>query len=111
MQTVQRLTGAERMRNRRKTSAIVHLFCVTICGFFALAMTSPVAAAEDGAVIWSITPYVWASATEFDLRADGSPIGGGSVSFSDLIDATDASFQVVIERGMRPASDSRTQAV
>ena len=48
---------------------------------------------------WSVTPYLWATKINLDLKADGSPIGGGKISFSDLADATDASFQVIVEAG------------
>ncbi len=48
---------------------------------------------------WSVTPYIWATETTVDLTADGTPIGGGTVTFSDLMDATDASFQIHVEAG------------
>ena len=34
---------------------------------------------------WSVTPYLWATDTTVDLTADGTPIGGGKVTFSDLL--------------------------
>ncbi|TDJ71736.1 MAG: hypothetical protein E2O38_06905, partial [Proteobacteria bacterium] len=55
-----------------------------LCGVLALAIAAPVAATGDGAINWSITPYLWATETTVDLTADGTPIGGGKVSFSDL---------------------------
>ncbi len=55
------------------------------------------AAAEP--LSWSVTPYFWATETKVDLTADGTPIGGGTVTFSDLLDTTDASFQVHVEAG------------
>ncbi len=58
-----------------------------------------VPAAADANMNWSITPYIWAVETKVDLKADGTPIGGAAVSFSDLLDITDASFQIVVEGG------------
>ena len=49
---------------------------------------------------WSITPYIWASDTKFDLKAEDTPIGG-EVKFDDLLDTTDSSFQIVSEVGMQ----------
>lgn len=64
----------------------------------------PVAAASEG-FTWSISPYIWATETKVDLKARGVPIGGGSISFGDLMDATDASFQGVAEgRRVRAAA-------
>ncbi len=48
---------------------------------------------------WSVTPYVWGTETKVDFTADGTPIGGGTITFSDLLDTTDASFQVHVEAG------------
>jgi hypothetical protein len=54
---------------------------------------------DNGSLAWSVTPYIWATDTKIDLSADGTPIGSGEISFGDLVDATDASFQVVAEAG------------
>ena len=48
---------------------------------------------------WSVTPYVWATDTTVDFTADGTPIGGAKVTFSDLVDQTDTSFQIHVEAG------------
>jgi len=48
---------------------------------------------------WSVTPYIWASDTKFDLKAGDVPIGG-ELTFDDLLDTTDNSFQVVTEAGI-----------
>ena len=48
---------------------------------------------------WSVTPYVWGTETTVDFTADGTPIGGGTVTFSDLLDVTDAAFQIHVEAG------------
>ena len=48
---------------------------------------------------WSVTPYIWASHTTLDLSLKGSPIGSADISFSDLIDVTDGSFQAHVEAG------------
>ena len=62
-----------------------------------LMLSLPCAAQEK--TNWSITPYIWASKTTYDLKADGSPLETGTVSFSDLLDTTDTSFQIVVEAG------------
>ncbi len=78
---------------------IINRISTAICGILGLAIAAPVAASGDGAIDWSITPYLWATETKVDLTADGTPIGGGKVSFSDLQDTTDASFQIFAEGG------------
>ncbi len=57
------------------------------------------ASAATGGTGWSITPYVWATETKVDLKADGTPIGGDTVSFKDLLDVTEESFQIIVEGG------------
>lgn len=48
---------------------------------------------------WSVTPYLWATETQVDLTADGTPLGGARVTFSDLLDVIDESFQIHVETG------------
>ena len=69
-------------------------------GFFCLSLTlSPaIALGADTGLNWSITPYIWASDTKFDLKAGDVPFGG-EVKFDDLLDTTDSSFQIVSEVG------------
>jgi hypothetical protein len=54
---------------------------------------------SGGKLLWSITPYIWATDTNYDLTAEGTPIDAGEIKFDDLLDTTDASFQVTIETG------------
>lgn len=54
--------------------------------------------------VWSITPYLWATDTTYELVADGTPVDAGEIDFGDLYDTLDASFQVVVETG---TSDGR----
>ena len=61
---------------------------------------SPTYADDSGKIVWSITPYIWATDTQLDLTADGTPAGGLDISFSDLMDTTDASFQIFAEAGL-----------
>ena len=75
-----------------KPLLIMKRISAALCGVLALAIAAPVAARGDGAINWSITPYLWAVETTVDLTADGTPIGGGKVSFSDLLDTTDTSL-------------------
>ena len=53
-----------------------------------------------GKLLWSVTPYIWATDTKYDLTAEGTPIDAGKTTFDDLVDTTDSSFQVVVESGM-----------
>lgn len=59
------------------------------------------AAEPVGGINWSITPYIWATETQYDLKLDGSPVDDDTISFNDLMDTTDASFQVVTEAGLK----------
>ena len=71
----------------------------SLCCLLTLLLAMPAAAAEGDGISWSIISYVWASDTKVDLKADGTPIGGDTVSFNDLIDITDTSFQIFVEGG------------
>jgi hypothetical protein len=66
-----------------------------------LPLASAYASAADGGLIWSVTPYIWATETKYKLKADGTPIGEGKVTFDDLVDTSDASFQFVTEAAIR----------
>jgi len=54
---------------------------------------------SSDALKWSVTPYIWASNTTLDLSLRGSPIGGTDISFKDLMDIMDGSFQAHVEAG------------
>ena len=62
-------------------------------------MLSSAAMAQDSdKILWSITPYIWASTTKIDAKvreADGS----GEIPFNDLLDALDAAFMIQVEGG------------
>jgi len=58
----------------------------------------PASVADAGSGLnWSITPYLWATETKVKLKAMGTPVGEGRVTFDDLVDVTDSSFQIVTE--------------
>ncbi len=88
-----------RMRKRWKRVLVTVRISSAICAILGLAIAAPANGAENGAINWSFTPYLWATETKFDLTANGTPIGGGTVTFSDLVDTTDASLQVFVEGG------------
>ncbi len=50
-------------------------------------------------IIWSVTPYLWATKTTYDLKADGSPVDAGTINFGELMDELETSFQIAIEAG------------
>ena len=74
-----------------------HVILIAVVSFLMLSGT--VEARTSDSLQWSITPYMWASHTSVDLTLKGSPIGGDDISFSDLLDITDSSFQGHVEAG------------
>jgi hypothetical protein len=71
-----------------------------ICGLRATALTLVVPAlaltpmqqanAQEGAALqWSVTPYMWATHTSYDLRLRDQNPGSGEISFDELLDSTD----------------------
>jgi hypothetical protein len=54
---------------------------------------------EGDEMQWSVTPYLWATKTTVDLSFRDQNIGSGKISFSDLMDMTDAAFMVHVEGG------------
>jgi hypothetical protein len=67
--------------------------------FIILIISGAAHAQSSDSLKWSFTPYIWASHTTLDLSLRGSPIGGTDISFSDLMDVTDAAFQAHVEAG------------
>jgi hypothetical protein len=60
----------------------------------------PGAQAQDASDFgWSITPYLWASETRFDLAVRDANIGEGEIPFADLLDVLDAAFMIHVEGG------------
>lgn len=62
-------------------------------------VASEVGAQERAPLQWSVTPYLWATHTSFDLRLRDQALGSGELSFSDLLDITDESVMVNVEAG------------
>jgi hypothetical protein len=56
-------------------------------------------AQTSDAIQWSFIPYIWASDTSLDFALDGSPVGGADLSFNDILDVLDESFQIHVEGG------------
>ena len=89
-------------RNRRIRQHIQRSPChgwAAQAGLLCLAFSFFPALAGGAELDWSVTPYIWASDTKFDLKAGDVPIGG-ELTFDDLLDTTDTSFQVVTEAGI-----------
>lgn len=73
---------------------------VIVASVFAILLLPVIAEAQSSdSLKWSITPYIWATNTTLDVSFRGSPIGGADISFSDLMDITDGSFQAHVEAG------------
>ena len=53
----------------------LYLFLVSLPGF---------GAEKDGFAL-SVTPYIWATDTNYDLTAQGTPIDDGKMTFDDLL--------------------------
>ena len=68
------------------------------------AATNPSAASaaqeKNSPLRWSLTPYLWATETTYNLKSDGNEIGTGDIDFGDLYDTLDASFQIIAEMGL-----------
>jgi hypothetical protein len=75
-------------------SSLLHSFLLVLA-FIPIAAQGE----EQSKLNWSVTPYIWATKTTYDLTADGSLIDTGVISFDELMDTTDTSFQVAIEAG------------
>jgi len=93
--------------SNKQYSDLLHLFGSSkllklLALFLLFSSTLPASAGESGGGInWSVTPYLWATETKYKLKADGTPIGEGKVTFDDLVDTSDASFQIVTEAGIK----------
>lgn len=76
---------------------------VQILALLVLVLPTGLAVAGDtgGGLSWSVTPYLWATETKYKLKADGTPIGDGKVTFDDLVDTSDTSFQFVTEAAIK----------
>jgi hypothetical protein len=58
------------------------------------------AQAPDDGLLWSVTPYVWASDTSLDLSVEDSDINGGiEIPFKDALDTIETAIQVNLETG------------
>jgi hypothetical protein len=69
---------------------------VLLVGLFSTA-----SAQDNDKVIWSITPYLWASDTVLDLSVQETNISDGAeISFDDLVDTLDAALQIQVEGGV-----------
>jgi hypothetical protein len=55
MKVIQCLTRP--VRNRWKQPLQMNKICAVLCGVVGLAMATPAAAKEEGAINWSITPF------------------------------------------------------
>jgi len=77
----------------------IHSIIYTVMLLTVLSAASVHAEGAGSKINWSVTPYIWATETKYDLKAQGTPIDSGKITFDDLLDTTDASFQVVLEAG------------
>ena len=64
----------------------------------ALAFSTATSAAENSALSWSVTPYIWAPSTTVDLGYQDTNIGG-QIDFKDILDKIDMAFMVHAEGG------------
>ena len=74
-----------------------HIANILAIPFSLLALTA--VGSDKTGLSWSITPYIWATETNYDLTAEGTPIDEGKATFDDLLDVTDSSFQLAVEAG------------
>ena len=85
---------------RRRSPGWFNRFQLITLLVLLLPLASTYAGAADGGLNWAVTPYIWATETKYKLKADGTPIGEGKITFDDLVDTSDASFQFVAEAGL-----------
>lgn len=62
-------------------------------------LATPALATESDAFEWSISPYLWAPTSRLDLSLEDEALGGGKLSFGDLLDKLDAAFMITAEGG------------
>ena len=75
------------------------LFALAIL-LLSFGIISAAAAQDSDKLVWSVTPYLWASGTSLDISVQDSGIGGGTeIPFDDLLDVLDAAFQIHVEAG------------
>jgi hypothetical protein len=70
-----------------------------ICLFTFCLLSGNVLAQNSDKIEWSITPYLWASETGVDLTYRETELGGGEISFKDLVDVLDTAGMIHIEGG------------
>lgn len=59
----------------------------------------PASAQNGSALQWSVTPYLWATKTRYDLTLRDQNLGSAEISFDELLDITDQSFMIDVEVG------------
>lgn len=80
--------------NQLRTLISAVVLMVSCLGFWGTA-----SAQQNNSFNWSVTPYFWAPVTTLDLTFRDTNIGGGEISFNDLLDALDAAFMIQVEGG------------
>lgn len=70
-----------------------------VSGVIFLVLASTASAQNTDKLGWSVTPYIWAAQTSVDLTFQDTAVGGGDISFNDLLDTLDAAFMVQVEGG------------
>jgi hypothetical protein len=73
-----------------------HLLAIVVAS--AMSFATDARAQQDGAMRWSITPYIWAPTTKVDLSF-GDTSAGGTIRIKDIIDSIDSAFLVSVEAG------------
>ena len=76
--------------NHRRFSTVFVLFCIVFGAEWA---------ESQEPFQWSVTPYIWASDTKVDLTLRDESLGGGQISFKDLLDTLDSAFMINVEGG------------
>ena len=85
-------TGKLKMAKSKTNMRMAFMLCV----IFYIGQASAQGADR---IRWSITPYIWAAQANVDLKVRDITIGGGEISFSDLVDKIDAAVMVNVEGG------------
>lgn len=68
-------------------------------GLLLSTLAFPALAEESHSFTWSVSPYLWMPTTQLDVSLRDEALGGGEISFKELLDKTDASLMFVVEGG------------
>ena len=89
-------------KSARSNCNMSRYFLMAVLAGTASASARNADSAESGQGLeWSITPYLWAVDTAFDLKLRDEPFDSGVLSFNELVGKTEMAVQAFIEASSR----------